>query len=89
MQNRVSSALSQLPDAVQAQGVTVQKKSTAILMFVTLTSPDKSRDSLYPRQLRAPSICATSCRACSGVGNVTVFGAGQYSMRVWLDPNKL
>ena len=47
VQNRVSSALSQLPDAVQAQGVTVQKKSTAILMFVTLTSPDKSRDSLY------------------------------------------
>ena len=47
VQNRVSSALSQLPDAVQKQGVTVQKKSTAILMFVTLTSPDKSRDSLF------------------------------------------
>src|SRR5204862_3193770 len=47
VQNRVSSALAQLPTSVQSQGVTVQKKSTAILMFVTLTSPDKSRDSLY------------------------------------------
>src|ERR1700756_1333108 len=47
VQNRVASALASLPTAVQAQGVTVQKRSTAILMFVTLTSPDNSRDSLY------------------------------------------
>src|SRR5690348_139561 len=47
VQNRVSSALSQLPQAVQNQGVTVQKRSTAILLFVTLTSPDKKYDSLY------------------------------------------
>ena len=47
VQNRVSSALSSLPQAVQAQGVTVQKKSTAILQIVTLTSPDQRYDSLY------------------------------------------
>src|SRR5499426_2704852 len=47
VQNRVSSALSQLPQSVQAQGVTVQQKSTAILQFVTLTSPDDRYDSLF------------------------------------------
>jgi HAE1 family hydrophobic/amphiphilic exporter-1 len=88
VQNRVSSALSQLPQAVQAQGVTVQKKSTAILMFVTLTSPDKSRDSLYLANYGTISLRDELSRV-SGVGNVTVFGAGQYSMRVWLDPDKL
>ena len=88
VQNRVSSALSQLPTAVQSQGVTVQKKSTAILMFVTLTSPDKSRDSLYLANYGTISLRDELSRV-SGVGNVNVFGAGQYSMRVWLDPNKL
>ncbi len=52
VQNRVSSALSQLPQAVQNQGVTVQKKSTAILLFVTLTSPNATYDSLFLSQLR-------------------------------------
>src|SRR5215831_12126020 len=47
VQNRVSAALAQLPQSVQSQGVTVQKKSTAILEFVTLTSPDGRYDSLY------------------------------------------
>src|SRR6187431_2979803 len=47
VQNRVSSAVAQLPQSVQVQGVNVQKKSTAILMIVTLSSPDASRDSLY------------------------------------------
>src|ERR1700674_567236 len=47
VQNRVSSALSQLPQAVQQQGVVVQKKSTAILLFVTLTSPNSTYDSLF------------------------------------------
>src|SRR4030095_1803802 len=47
VQNRVASALASLPQAVQAQGVTVQQKSTAVLMFVALTSPDARYDSLY------------------------------------------
>ena len=88
VQNRVSSALSQLPSAVQNQGVTVQKKSTAILLFVTLTSPNKTYDSLFLSNYATINIRDELSRL-PGVGNVTVFGAGQYSMRVWLDPNQL
>jgi HAE1 family hydrophobic/amphiphilic exporter-1 len=88
VQNRVSSALSQLPQAVQNQGVTVQKKSTSILLFVTLTSPDAKYDSLYLSNYATINIRDELSRL-PGVGNVTVFGAGQYSMRIWLDPQKL
>ncbi|OAF10884.1 efflux RND transporter permease subunit [Bradyrhizobium neotropicale] len=88
VQNRVSSALSQLPQAVQNQGVTVQKRSTSILLFVTLTSPDSRFDSLFLSNYATINIRDELSRL-PGVGNVTVFGAGQYSMRVWLDPNKL
>jgi hydrophobic/amphiphilic exporter-1 (mainly G- bacteria), HAE1 family len=88
VQNRVASALSSLPDAVQAQGVTVQKRSTAILMFVTLTSPDNRYDSLYLANYATINLKDELARL-PGVGNVNVFGAGQYSMRIWLDPDKL
>src|SRR6201992_360587 len=88
VQNRVSSALSQLPQAVQNQGVTVQKKSTPILLFVTLTSPNATYDSLFLSNFATINIRDELSRL-PGVGNVTVFGAGQYSMRIWLDPNKL
>ena len=88
VQNRVSAALSQLPDPVQKQGVTVQKQSTAILLFVTLTSPDKRFDSLYLANYATIRLKDELARL-PGVGNVLVFGAGQYSMRIWLDPEKL
>src|SRR5215468_4768949 len=88
VQNRVASALASLPTAVQAQGVTVQQKSTAILMFVTLTSPDSTYDSLYLANYATINLKDQLARL-PGVGNVLVFGAGQYSMRVWLDPDKL
>ncbi|MEN3383271.1 MAG: hypothetical protein V7608_3315, partial [Hyphomicrobiales bacterium] len=88
VQNRVSAALSSLPDAVQKQGVNVQKQSTAILSFVTLASPDKTFDSLYLANYATIRLKDELARL-PGVGNVTVFGAGQYSMRVWLDPEKL
>jgi HAE1 family hydrophobic/amphiphilic exporter-1 len=88
VQNRVSSALSSLPQSVQAQGVTVQKKSTAILQIVTLTSPDSRYDSLFLANYATISLRDEISRL-PGVGNVTVFGAGQYAMRVWLDPNKM
>src|SRR5689334_766997 len=88
VQNRVSTALAQLPQSVQNQGVTVQKKSTSILLFVTLTSPDAKYDSLYLSNYATLNLRDELSRL-PGVGNVTVFGAGQYSMRVWLDPNKL
>src|SRR5271155_4978665 len=88
VQNRVASALSSLPQAVQAQGVTVQKRSTAILLFVTLTSPDGRYDSLYLANYATINLKDELARL-PGVGNVNVLGAGQYSMRVWLDPEKL
>ncbi len=88
VQNRVASALASLPTAVQAQGVTVQKKATAILLFVTLTSPDNRYDNLYLANYATISIRDELSRL-PGVGNVNIFGAGQYSMRAWLDPEKL
>jgi HAE1 family hydrophobic/amphiphilic exporter-1 len=88
VQNRVSAALSQLPQAVQAQGVTVQKRSTAILLFVTLTSPDQRYDSLYMANYATINLRDELARL-PGVGDVIIFGAGQYSMRIWLDPEKL
>jgi HAE1 family hydrophobic/amphiphilic exporter-1 len=84
-----AAALASLPQPVQAQGVTVQKKSTAILQIVTLTSPDKRYDSLYPQQLRHHQSRPTSSRACPASANVNGVRRGQYSMRIWLDPEKL
>jgi HAE1 family hydrophobic/amphiphilic exporter-1 len=88
VQNRVAIALASLPSAVQAQGVTVQKKSTAILQIVTLTSPDSRYDSLYLANFATINLRDDISRL-PGVGNVTVFGAGQYAMRIWLDPEKM
>jgi HAE1 family hydrophobic/amphiphilic exporter-1 len=88
VQNRVSSALASLPQAVQAQGVVVQKNSTAILQIVTLTSPDQRYDSLYLANFATIKLKDEIARL-PGVGNVVVFGAGQYSMRIWLDPDKM
>jgi hydrophobic/amphiphilic exporter-1 (mainly G- bacteria), HAE1 family len=88
VQNRVAIALASLPASVQAQGVTVQKKSTAVLLFVTLYSPDSRYDSLYLANYATIHLKDELSRV-PGVGNVNVFGAGQYAMRIWLDPSKL
>jgi hydrophobic/amphiphilic exporter-1 (mainly G- bacteria), HAE1 family len=88
VQNRVSSALASLPQAVQSQGVVVQKNSTAILQIVTLTSPDARYDSLYLSNYATIKLRDEIARL-PGVGNAGVFGAGQYSMRIWLDPDKM
>ena len=88
VQNRVSAAMASLPQAVQVQGVVVQKKSTAILQIVTLTSPDGRYDSLYLSNYATIRLKDEIARL-PGVGNVNVFGAGQYSMRIWLDPEKM
>jgi HAE1 family hydrophobic/amphiphilic exporter-1 len=88
VQNRVSAATSSLPQAVQQQGVSVQKRSTAILQIVTLGSPDGRYDSLYLSNYASIKLRDEISRV-PGVGSVVVFGAGQYSMRVWLDPNKM
>ena len=88
VQNRVASALSSLPSAVQAQGVTVKKRSTAPLLFVILTSPDNRYDGLYLANYATINLVDELSRV-PGVGEVRQFGAGQYSMRIWLDPDKL
>jgi hydrophobic/amphiphilic exporter-1 (mainly G- bacteria), HAE1 family len=88
VQNRVSAALAQLPQAVQVQGVNVQKKSTAVLMFVALTSPDNRYDSLFLANYGVINLQNELARL-PGVGNVNVYGAGQYAMRIWMDPNLL
>jgi hydrophobic/amphiphilic exporter-1 (mainly G- bacteria), HAE1 family len=85
VQNRVASALAQLPSAVQQQGVLVQQKSTNILGIIALTSPTGKYDSLFLSNFAAINLQQELARV-PGVGNVGVFGAGQYAMRVWLDP---
>ena len=85
VQNRVSSAMASLPLAVQTQGVLVQQKSTSILEIISLQSPDQTRDSLYLSNYAAISLVNELARV-PGVGNVVVFGVGQYAMRIWLDP---
>ena len=88
VQNRVSSALASLPQAVQAQGLTVQKKSTSILEIVSVFSTDGRYDSLFLSNYATINLVNELSRV-PGVGNVTVLGVGKYSMRIWLDPQKL
>lgn len=88
VQNRVSAALAQLPSSVQAQGVVVQQKSTAILQFITLTSPKKTYDGLFLNNYAIINMQNELARL-PGVGNVVVFGTGEYAMRIWLDPQKM
>ena len=88
VQNRVAAAMAALPQSVQVQGVNVQKKSTAILLIATLTSPDGRYDSLYLSNYATIRLKDEIARL-PGVGNVNVFGAGQYSMRIWLDPERM
>ncbi|MEM8671594.1 MAG: multidrug efflux RND transporter permease subunit [Planctomycetota bacterium] len=87
VQNRVAIAEPKLPSEVRAQGITTKKKSTQILQFISITSPDNSKDALFLSNYSL-SIKDELSRI-NGVGEVTVFGAGDYSMRIWLDPRKL
>jgi hydrophobic/amphiphilic exporter-1 (mainly G- bacteria), HAE1 family len=88
VQNRVQNAMAQLPEAAQAQGVSIRAKSASILEFVTLNSPDNSRDALFLWNYATINLVNDLARL-PGVGNVTVMGAGEYSMRIWMDPQKL
>ncbi len=88
VQNRVSAALASLPQGVQVQGVTVQQKSTSILKIIALTATDNRFDSLYLSNYATINLVPELSRL-PGVGNVNVFGVGQYSMRIWLDPQTL
>jgi len=88
VQNRVSQALPRLPQEVQRLGVTTEKTSPDLLMVVHLESPDNRYDMLYLANLAILQVKDELGRL-PGVGNVQIFGAGDFSMRVWLNPNKL
>ncbi len=88
VQNRVSAAMASLPQSVQVQGVNVLQKSTSILQIATLTSPDSRYDSLFLSNYATITLLPELSRV-PGVSSVGVFGVGQYSMRIWLDPEKL
>ncbi|MCG8636817.1 MAG: efflux RND transporter permease subunit, partial [Desulfobacterales bacterium] len=88
VQNRVSQAESLLPEAVQRMGLTVEKQSNNILLLISLTSPEKKFDGLYLSNFAGLELRDELARL-DGVGSVKVFGATDYSMRIWLDPDRL
>jgi len=87
-QNRVQDALPRLPDDVQRLGVQVQKATPNILLAVHLFSPDGSRDNLYLSNYATLHVKDALARL-PGVGDVQLFGARDYAMRIWLDPDKV
>jgi HAE1 family hydrophobic/amphiphilic exporter-1 len=88
LQNRVAIAEPQLPEEVRRQGVTVKKQSTSIILVVALTSENNKYDSLFLSNYANLRLRDELSRV-QGVGDVTIFGGSNYSMRVWLDPYKL
>ena len=88
VQNRVAIAQPRLPSDVRNIGVTVSKASPDLMMVVHLYSPDKSRNSLFISNFATLEITDPLTRV-DGVGSITVFGSRDYSMRIWLDPDRL
>ena len=88
VQNAANSALAQLPSPVQAQGVNVRKVSTNILLIESLYSDDDRYDETFLSNYAIINLQSPIARL-PGVGQVSVMGAGPYSMRIWLDPQKL
>jgi len=88
VQNRVAIALPQLPDEVQRNGVVTKKNSPDILMVVFMLSPDDSLDQLYISNYALLQVRDQLLRL-DGIGDIQIFGARDYSMRLWLDPDKI
>jgi hydrophobe/amphiphile efflux-1 (HAE1) family protein len=88
VQNRVAIAQPRLPADVRNIGVTVNKSSPDLMMVVHLYSPDKSRDTLFISNYATLEITDALTRV-DGVGSITVFGSRDYSMRIWIDPDRL
>ncbi|MDG1874490.1 MAG: multidrug efflux RND transporter permease subunit [Mariniblastus sp.] len=87
VQNRVAIATPKLPEEVRRQGITTQKQSTQILQMINFTSDKEGMDELFLSNYALD--IKDEIGRINGVGSVKVFGAGDYSMRIWLDPNKL
>src|SRR5262245_57996306 len=88
IQNRLAIVQPRLPDQVTRYGITVRKSTPDLMMVVHMTSPDGSRDQQYIANYAALYIKDALVRV-EGVGDVTIFGARDYSMRIWLDPAKV
>ena len=88
VQNRLAIAQPRLPDEVQRLGVSVRKNSPDLMMVIHLSSPDGSRDQLYMSNYATLQVKDVLARV-DGVGDVRIFGARDYSMRIWLDPDRL
>src|SRR5437868_12365631 len=88
VQNRVQLALPLLPTSVQNQGITIRKKTPDILMVINLFSPDGRYDQLYLSNFAQINVYDPLLRV-DGVSDITIMGQLQYSMRPWLDPDKL
>jgi len=87
VQNRVNQALARLPEDVRRMGVTTQKQSPDLTMVVHLLSPDARYDTVYLRNYATLRIKDELARI-AGVGEAMVFGAGDYAMRIWIDPDR-
>lgn len=87
VQNRVAIAQPKLPSEVRNQGITTKKQSTQILQFISLTSPSEDQTALFLSNYSLK--IKDELSRLAGVGEVRVFGAGDYSMRIWLDPQQL
>jgi len=88
VQNRVSAAEPRLPEEVRRNGILVDKKSPDLLLVVHLVSPDKTYDQVYISNYALLNVKDELARI-PGVGDVTLFGSREYSMRVWLDPERI
>ena len=86
--NRVQSALAKLPEQVRRQGVTVHERSPDMLQVIILNSPDNSRDITFLSNYALMNI-TDDLKRVKGVGDVQIFGANDYAIRVWIDPLKL
>jgi multidrug efflux pump len=88
VQNRVNQALPRLPDVTKALGVTTIKSSPDLTMVVHLTSPTGRYDMLYLRNYAVLNV-KDQLAKLQGVGNVQLFGSGDYAMRIWLNPQRI
>ena len=88
VQDRVAQVEAKLPEEVRRIGVTTAKSSPDLLMVVHLYSPNKRYEDIYVRNYATLQVRDTLARL-PGVGEVPIYGSGDYAMRVWLDPNKV
>ncbi len=88
VQNRVSQATPKLPEEVKRQGITTEKKSTSMLMVTSLFSPNGTYDDIFLSNYAGINLRDTLARL-DGVASVDILGARDYSMRIWLDPDRL